>query len=334
MDEATEKTIDPQEMEEAVQAVSQLQRLRLDGLFKSLQEEKAEIHKERTELLQANEELQGTLKSMQTATDAVKLKIANLIFEKPDPNNMSWTNLTATLALILEDHQRRGSQLTVLTEALAVVRQRICSFREALLPHLPTTFLKSEDFDPAEAMKVIAAQFDENEEEVTSLKSRVQSLQEDLASEKREVEYTARKWRAEYIQLAKEVGVPNSICGDIKDVHIDNVMNYVRQVMPAYKLLRRIDELEKEVESRFERVEDRLNSISFKPAPEKRKVTNLTTCPVCGENNPRGVVFCACCGTDLLRLCSSCAHTGEDCARDEDGTCDKYESGKQKVSDK
>jgi len=309
---------------DVIKLIEQLQQAKLQDI-QDMSRRAQRLEQANEELQKEKEELQATISSMQSASNAVRLKLATMLVEDHS-EDVTWSQITSGVRGLHEVIKEQQRQIDILVESLSVMRQRMTKAREVIRPYLPPDLQNIDSFDPAEEFQKIVERLNN---EVDSLHEDKKKMREDANYDLQDAEARVREWRAHLIELAKAVGVPSNVCGTTLKVNLDYIMNYVNQTMPAYKLLHRMNELEKGMEERFVYIEDRFNSISFKPAPEK-KASDENNCPVCGNRNPKGVVFCPCCSTDLMEVCLTCVHGGESCTRNEDGSCDHYE-GRQKT---
>lgn len=113
------------------------------------------------------------------------------------------------------------------------------------------------------------------EEDRTDYINRIEGLREDLKVFQEGDETLAGSWKAHFLDLAMTVGVPRVVCGSSQNPQVDDVMTYVGQVMPTYKLLQKVDGLEKRFDA----------------------IASPSGCS-CGVRHPPGVAFCPRCGKD------------------------------------
>jgi len=244
------------------------------------------------------------------AMESVRSKLASALSVDPDTK---WERLVPAAQELHGEWQEVTTEIDSLRFALHMVREQVVKADKLVWDTIGGRPPGEAEYasDLVESVGALIGKMEEGKEVRERLHTEIESLEEDVAVLRAGDETSAGTWKAHFLDLAMAVGVPRVAYGVVTAPNVDAVMTYVGQVMPAYKLLQRVDELEK-----------RFNTTAAPQGTETGGL-NRVRCPHCGTGYPAGVMFCPRCGKDPSPAtpegCETCEDAPDDCYPDPPG---------------
>lgn len=231
-----------------------------------------------------------------SAIEEVRGKLAEAVGV---PDDGGWEDLVPAVEKLATDLANQKAESANVFMVVNLTREHMWKIREvaakALGEEVPET---TGDEHTAlryverliETLKTLRREHDVEEEEwgeeQDQLRGTIEKLREEVQVLQQGDDTQSGTWRGHFLDLARTVGVPALVSGNVRSPNVDAVMTYVGQVMPAYKLAQRV-----------EAIEERLKGSDAAPGRRLKPGTSQT-CSKCGTAYPIGTIFCPNCGRE------------------------------------
>lgn len=270
------------------------------------------------------------LSDFTSAMEAVRSKlVATLGLDPTAP----WEALSPALRAVANERDSSVREREAILTAMCVLREQVVKADKLVWDTLGGCPTGEAEYasDLVKSVQALISRMEENaldhknaandwQMEHDRLLGRAGVLESDITVLRKGDDTSSGTWKAHFLDLARAVGVPSVSYGVVTDPNVDAVMTYVGQVMPAYKLLQLVDDLEKRI--------DEMASPPKVTGPRTATVTQK--CPFCEAVYPRGAMFCSRCGkepaSEPLKTCETCEGMPDDCFPDPPGSdsCEYY----------